>query len=99
MFAMSEHKDEAWGIIKELMTSDYNKYKYNSDGIPVSKEEFDMMAHDVTITEPYTTEDGITIHPQNIVMGGSNITIGPATKDDVDKLKDMIQRVLKAKTL
>ena len=90
MFAMSEHKEEAWEIIKELLTGDYNKYQINSQGIPVAKDEFEIMVQHVTATEVYTHEDGTTIYPQNIVMGDSGIKIGPATENDIEKLKNLI---------
>ena len=91
MYSMSEHKEEAWDIIKELMMGEYSRYSYGSEnGIPVSAEEFDMMTRNVTITEAYTNDDGVVIEPQKILYGSDNIEIGPASDTDIAKLKELI---------
>lgn len=93
IYSASENKEKAWNIIKELMTGDYGKYSYGSgNGIPVSKEEFNNMVHDVTITEKYTDETGVTIYPQSMQIGSENISIGPASDEDIAMLKALITK-------
>lgn len=91
MSALSEKKEAAWCIIKELMTGSYRRYKHVADegGIPVSRTEFDMMIKEASATEEYTAEDGATIYPQYVVMP-DNISYGPATEKDIDILKKLI---------
>lgn len=91
MSALSEKKEAAWCIIKELMTGSYRRYKHVADegGIPVSRTEFDMMLKEASATEEYTAEDGATIYPQYVVMP-DNISYGPATEKDIDILKKLI---------
>lgn len=95
MSSASENKEAAWGILKELMTGDYDRYNYDSDyGIPVSKKEFEKMVAKAVATQKYTAEDGTEIEPQNILYAHYNINIGPADEDVITRLKELIGRAV-----
>lgn len=92
MSSVSDKKEVAWDIIKELMTGSYRKWEHGEDnyGIPVAKAEFDMMIEEAMTTEEYIAEDGTKIYPHNVVMA-NNISYGPASKKDGAVLSKLIE--------
>lgn len=92
--SQSEHKDEAWELIKYLMTGDYDKYNHDylsAFSIPSSAKEFDMLVKDSAITKDYVADDGVKVI---YALGSSscNTALNPVGSEEVDSLKNLIKR-------
>ena len=96
-FAMSsqaKNKDSVWGVLKDIMTGDYAVYDRSTmSGIPVSRAEFERMIKCRTAKKAYEDTDGVVVEPADIIYG-NGISIGPASDDDVNRLKSLIKEAV-----
>lgn len=87
----SEHKDEAWNFIKELMLMDKDANYMEHGGFPTSRAAFDALM-ETCMQDFYKNENGDTV--ANYYSGGYNgyqVTTGPATEEEVQILRDLIK--------
>ena len=96
-FAMSSqagNKDSVWRVLKDIMTGDYAVYDRSTMiGIPVSRAEFERMIKCRTAKKAYEDTDGVVVEPADIIYG-NGISIGPASEDDVNRLKSLIKEAV-----
>lgn len=82
----SENKDDAWKIIKDFMEISNSGDEFR---FPASKEKFEDMVRKDMITESYIDDNGERVYPRR---GGINgISVGPATENDIQTLRDLIR--------
>lgn len=85
----SPNKEGAWEFIKYVMKNS------GEETFPASKEAFEKMVKRDMATEKYTDENGEVVVPRDYETGYSEsetIKIGPATKEEIDLLRDIIKR-------
>jgi ABC-type glycerol-3-phosphate transport system substrate-binding protein len=90
----SENKDAAWDVIKVLVAEPEEKNEtYYYGDIPASKEKFEEMLKRDSITKEYTDENGEKVYPRESSYGFEDfeISIGPATKDEIETLRNLIK--------
>lgn len=94
IFSGSDHKQEAWEVLRVLTGNEDYKYISSADeAMPVSKEEFERMLKRFSATEEYVDEDGETIEPYTTSssQAGLRVSLEPLTADDVKLLRKLIK--------
>lgn len=87
----SDHKDEAWKFIKELMLMRAERNYMDCGGFPTSKVKFEELM-ETSMAEYYKNEYGDMVSTYFLVGEDSyQISTGPATKEDVQTLRDLIK--------
>jgi ABC-type glycerol-3-phosphate transport system substrate-binding protein len=91
----SEDKDGAWDVLKTLIANHKKSLMQviMMRSIPSSKEEFEEMVRRDTATENYIDVYGNDVHPRDASYGYDDyeLRITPSTKDEIDKLKELIK--------
>ncbi len=95
--AKSENKDAAWEFIKYFISEDYQENEIKWE-IPVLKSAFDKRMEKAMTPTYYTDENGQQQEEIVVSYGDDdlNIDIYAATQEDVDTLRNLIERVDRA---
>lgn len=95
--AKSEYKQEAWEVLRMLMTKEYQGTQLNFHQLPTRQDCFDLWMEAQMTKEDYTNEMGreISAHRGEVDMDGYTYQTTPFTEAQANLYIDMINRAVK----